>query len=86
MGPGEDIAQGVPAGMADFNPITKLLGNAGGGAGGNLIQLLMSLMQGQQAPPPQLVNDPISGGPMSRNPLRDRMIGPSADPMHGMGY
>jgi hypothetical protein len=49
-------------------------------------QILQMLFAAKQDPNAGLVNDPLSGGPMSRSPLRQRMVGPSADPSMGMGY
>ena len=47
--PGMDIAQGVPAGIAGMGPVGSVLGQAAGG-GQQLIEMLMRLLQGQQAP------------------------------------
>jgi len=70
--PGMDIAQGVPAGIAGMGPVGSVLGQAAGG-GQQLIQMLMQLLQGQQAPQapapmPQAIPAPQGG-------LKGRMTG-----------
>lgn len=85
--PNEDILRAI----AGAPQLMQGVGNAAQPAADNTLQMLQMLYQklfGQQQQQQQgpLVNDPISGGPMSMSPLRNKLVGKSADPSMGMGY
>ena len=73
---GEDLAQGIPAELAKFNPVSGALGAAQQG-GQQIIDLLMKLFAQQQQPQTPL---PFAGtgqpgsGQGQQNDLRSRMI------------